>query len=97
MNKRTANYCGQRQLVLAIFKFFVPSHLDGFEFAFVGGRWVTVEAGKFSDPFVHVGKADCERIGVWVFVGQPDGDVFDLVPTELWRHLSSQLKRDGVA
>jgi REP element-mobilizing transposase RayT len=49
-------------------KFFVPGHLDGFKLGFVGGRGIAGEAGELSDPFVHVGEADSEGIGVREFV-----------------------------
>src|ERR1700676_4300066 len=71
---------------LTVQEFLVPCHLDGFEFAFVGGRWIAGKAGELGDPLVHVREAGRERIGVRKFVGQADGDVFDLVPTECWRH-----------
>ena len=74
------------ELALAVLKFFLPSHLDGFELGFVGGGGVAGEAGEFGDPFVHIGEADSEGIGVGKFVRQADGDVFDLVPAECWRH-----------
>ena len=68
---------------MAVLKFFVPGHLDGFEFAFVGGLGVAGETGELGDPFVHVGEADGERIGVGIFVGQRDGDVFDIGPNRM--------------
>src|SRR5712692_7402242 len=77
---------------LTVLEFFVPGHLDGFELGFVGGRGVAGEAGEFGDPFVHVGKADGEGIGVRKFVGQADGDVFEIVPTECGRHVWLLLK-----
>jgi hypothetical protein len=71
---------------LAVLKFFVPGHLNGFEFGFVGAHRIAGEAGEFSDPFVHVGEAYRERIGAWEFVGQGDGDIFDSVPIKSSRH-----------
>ena len=56
-------------LLLAVLEFFVPGHLDGFQFGFVGGGGVAGEVGEFGDPFVHVGEAHGEGIGVGVFVG----------------------------
>src|SRR6266436_4193546 len=79
-----------RRSALAVLKFFLPGHLDGFELGFVGGGGVAGEAGKLSDPFVHIGEADGEGIGVWEFVGEGDGDVFEIVPAECWRHIHSR-------
>ena len=56
-------------LLLAVLKFFVPGHLDGFEFGLVGGGGVACEKWELGDPFVHVGEAHGEGIGVGVFVG----------------------------
>src|SRR6266852_2983348 len=74
------------QLALAVLEFFVPGHLDGFELGFVGGGGIAGEAGEFGDPFVHVSEADSERISVREFVRKCDGDVFEIVPSESWRH-----------
>src|SRR6266850_738176 len=79
-------------LALAVQEFLVPGHLDGFELGFVGGRGVAGKAGEFRDPFVHVGEADGQRIGVREFVGEADGDVFDIFPTKCWRHFHSKKK-----
>src|SRR6266478_1627438 len=75
------------QLALAVLEFFVPGHLDGFEFGFVGGGGVAGEAGEFGDPFVHVRKPDSEWIGVRKFVRQADGNVFEIVPPESRWHI----------
>jgi len=48
------------------------------------------EAGELGDPFVHVGEADCEGIGVREFVCESDSDVFEVIPTECWRHVHSR-------
>src|SRR5882672_7499843 len=77
-------------LALTVQEFLVPSHLDGFELRFVGGRGVAGKAGEFGDPFVHVGEADRQRIGVRMFVGQSDGYIFKTVPTECWRHFHTR-------
>src|SRR5713226_489324 len=69
----------RKRSALAVLEFFVPSHLDGFEFGFVGGGGIAGEAGKFGDPFVHVREADGEGIGVRKFVGQADSYVFEVV------------------
>src|SRR6267143_6650042 len=69
-------------LALAVQEFLVPSHLDGFELRFIGGRGVAGKAGEFGDPLVHVGEADSEWIGVRMFVGQSNGYIFKIVPTE---------------
>jgi len=74
-------------LGLTVLEFFVPGHLDGFELGFVGGGGVAGEAGEFGDPLVHVGETDGEGIGVREFVGEGDGDVFEIVPGEGWRHV----------
>src|SRR6266446_363202 len=79
-------------LALAVQEFLVPGHLDGFELGFVGGRGVAGKTGEFGDPFVHVGEADGERIGVREFVCESDSDVFEIVPTECWRHVHSRKK-----
>src|SRR6266436_180932 len=81
-----------RRSALAVLKFFVPGHLDGFELGFVGGGGITGEAGEFGDPFVHVREADGEGIDVREFVGQADSDVFEIIPTECWRHVRSRGK-----
>src|SRR6266850_2313078 len=73
-------------LALTVQEFLVPSHLDGFELRFIGGRGVAGKAGEFGDPLVHVGEADGDWIGVRMFVGQSDGYIFKIVPTECWRH-----------
>src|SRR6266481_9105360 len=77
-------------LALAVQEFLVPGHLDGFELGFIGGCGVAGKTGEFGDPFVHVGEADRQRIGVRVFVGQSDGYIFKIVPTECWRHFRSR-------
>src|SRR6267142_656147 len=77
-------------LALAVQEFLVPGHLDGFELGFIGGRGIAGKAGEFSDPFVHVGEADRQRIGVRMFVGQSDGYVFKIVPTKCRRHFHSR-------
>ena len=69
-------------LTLAVQEFLVPGHLDGFELGFIGGRGVAGKTGEFGDPFVHVGEADRQRIGVREFVGEADSDVFEIFPTE---------------
>ena len=56
-------------LLLAVLEFFVPGHLDGFDFGFVGGGGVAGEEWEFDDPFVHVGEAHGEGIDVGVFFG----------------------------
>src|SRR5207247_3410269 len=48
-------------LGLAVLEFLVPSHLDGFEFGFVGGRGIAGEARELRDPFVHVREARSEE------------------------------------
>src|SRR5882724_2820644 len=73
-------------LALAVQEFLVPGHLDGFELRFIGGRGIAGKAGEFGDPLVHVGEADGQRIGVRMFVGQSDGYIFKIFPTECWRH-----------
>src|SRR5882762_2344309 len=78
------------RLALAVAKFFVPGHLDGFELGFVGGGRVAGKAGELGDPFVHVGEADGEGIGVRIFVSEGDGDVFEIVPTECRGHVHSR-------
>ncbi len=45
----------------------MPGHLDGFEFGFVGFGGVAGEEWEFGDPFVHVGEAYGEGIGVGYF------------------------------
>src|SRR5229473_165541 len=89
----TGSFCKPKEaeeLSLAVLELFVPGHLDGFELGFVGGGRVAGEAGEFGDPFVHVGEADGERVGFWEFVGQADGDIFEIVPTECRRHVHSK-------
>ena len=71
---------------MAVLKFFVPGHLDGFEFAFVRKLGVAREAGKFNDPFVEVRKADSERVGVGMFFGELDADFFGVIPIECVWH-----------
>ncbi len=69
--------CGtQRPRVRSVPEFFVPGHLDGFELGFVGSGGIAGETGELGDPLVHVREADSERIGVRIFVGEADGDVF---------------------
>src|SRR5260370_34174429 len=71
---------GTKSLGLAVLKFFVPGHLDGFEFGFVGGSGVAGKAGELGGPFVHVRETDGKRIGVREFIREGDGDVFEFVP-----------------
>ena len=80
----------ESSLGLAVLEFFVPGHLDSFELGLVGGGGIAREAGELGDPFVHVGKADGERIDVREFVGQADGDIFEIVPAEGWRHVAPE-------
>src|SRR2546428_9677851 len=75
------------RLSLAVLEFLVPGHLDGFELGFVGGGGVAGEAGELGDPLVKIGEADGKRIGVRELVGEADGNVFEIVPTECWRHV----------
>src|SRR5271154_6713577 len=42
------------RLFLAVFPFFVPGELDGFEFALVGFLRVAGETGQLGNPLVHV-------------------------------------------
>src|SRR3989440_11125144 len=77
----------RRSLRLAVLKFLVPGHLNGFEFGFVGGGGVAGEAGEFGNPFVHVREPDSEWIGVRKFVRQADSNVFGIVPTESRWHI----------
>src|ERR1700682_4414734 len=74
-------------LGLAVQEFLVPGHLDSFELGFVGGRGVAGKTGEFGDPFVHVGEADGQRIGVREFVRKADSNVFEIFPTKCWRHV----------
>src|SRR6266849_1485463 len=77
-------------LAPAVKEFLVPSHLDGFELRFIGGRGVAGKTGELGDPLVHVGEADSQRIGVREFVGEADSDVFEIFPTKCWRHFHSR-------
>src|SRR6266704_4002955 len=82
----------RKRSALAVLEFFVPGHLDGFELGFIGSGGIAGEAGELGDPFVHVGEAHGERIDVREFVGQTDGDVLEIVPTECRRHVHSRKK-----
>ena len=79
------------ELAFAVLKFFVPGHLDGFEFAFVRELWVALEAGEFEDPFMKVGEADGERVYVRMLFHELDADFFGVVPIKFVRHLPSPL------
>lgn len=67
---------------MAVLIFFVPDHLDGFEFAFVRKLGIPVEAGEFRHPFVKVGEADGQRVGVWKFFRELEADFFGVVPVK---------------
>jgi len=70
----------------AVLEFFVPGHLDGFEFAFVRGFGVAGEVGKLNHILVEVGEADGERVQFGVSFGQKDAEVLGVVPGELFWH-----------
>src|SRR5260370_9838732 len=80
----------RKRSALAVLEFFMPGHLDGCELGFIGSGGIAGEAGEFGDPFVHVGEAHGEGIDVREFVGQTDGDVLKIVPTECRRHVHSE-------
>ena len=67
----------------------MPGHLDGFELGFVGGGGIAGEARELDDPFMHVREAHGQGIGVRIFVGQADGDIFEIISAEGWRHMGS--------
>src|SRR6267143_1777150 len=77
-------------LALAVQEFLVPSHLDGFELRFIGGRGVAGKTREFGDPLVHVGEANGEWIDVRMLVGQSDGYIFKIIPTKCWWHFHSR-------
>ena len=56
--KASRNVAAAAALLGAVLQFFVPGHLDGFEFGFVGVGGVAGEERELGDPFVHVGEAD---------------------------------------
>ena len=64
----------------AVLEFFMPRHLDGFELAFVGSCGIALEIRQFSHVAVQVGEADGEGIDFRMSFGEPDADVFGVVP-----------------
>jgi hypothetical protein len=60
--------------------FVYPGHLDGFEDLFVGAFGVVVEAGQRADPFVQIGEAQVDVVGLGMRLLELDGDV-DSTPT----------------
>jgi hypothetical protein len=71
---------------LTVCVFFVPGHLDAFEFAFVREFGIAGEIGERANPFVEIGEAYSEGIDVGVFFGKLDADFFYVVPVESWGH-----------
>jgi len=74
------------ELTFAALKFFVPGHLNGFEFAFVGEFRVTLEAGEFENPFMKIGEADGERVDVRMRFRELNADFLGVVPIKFVSH-----------
>ena len=63
-----------------VLEFLMPSHLDGFELAFVRGSGITLEIRQFSYVAVQIGEADGERINLGMSLREQDADVLGVVP-----------------
>src|ERR1700736_6938052 len=75
-----------RLALRAVLEFFMPGHLDGFEFAFVRGGWIPLEVGQFGHVAVKVGEADGKRIEFGMSFREKNADIFGVVPSERFRH-----------
>ena len=64
----------------------MPSHLDGFEAAFVGFGWVVGEAFEVGDHLVQVGEADGEWVGVGELFLELNADLFGVGPEDFAGH-----------
>jgi hypothetical protein len=66
----------------AILKFFVPSHLYGFEFALVGSFRIACETRQFGYVAMQISEAHCERVKIRMRLRKQNPDVFGVVPGE---------------
>src|SRR6185295_13368116 len=71
---------------LTVLPLLVPCHLNGFEFLLVGILRIVAEASKVHNPFVKVGEADGQRVGIRVPVCQRDRDVLSARPGQGLAH-----------
>src|SRR5688500_13478045 len=72
----------RKPLLLTVFPFLLPGHLNRFQLLFVGVLRVVVEAFERHDPLVKIRKADRERIDIRMAVGKRDGNIFRAGPSE---------------
>src|SRR5581483_9508752 len=67
-------------------KFLLPSHLDGFQLAFVRLLGIIFELRQLRHIAMQIGKADTERVNFGMLLGQQNSYIFGIVPGEFWRH-----------
>src|SRR5205823_12159334 len=75
--------------LLRVLPFFVPGHLDGFEFAFVRACGIAVEGGQFRNVAVQIGKTHRQWIGIRKFFCEYDAEILSIFPTKISRHWTS--------
>ena len=68
---------------LAVSVLFVPSHLNRFEFAFVGFRRIVPKLRQRRDPLMQIGKPNRQRINVRMRLHQRERYVFGIFPSEV--------------
>src|SRR5512135_1438492 len=73
----------------AVEEFFLPSHLNGFQFAFIRHLGVVLELRQFGHVAMQVSEAHTEGIDAGVFFREQDSDVFSIIPGEFLWHAGS--------
>jgi len=63
------NLTGLHGNELAILKFFMPRHLDGFQFALIRLFGIVLELRQFDNVAVQIGEADSQRINIGMLFG----------------------------
>jgi hypothetical protein len=71
---------------MAVLKFFVPGHLDGFELPFVRKLGITGKTGELGNPLMKISEADGERVEIWKFLDELNANFLSVVPIECIRH-----------
>jgi carboxyl-terminal processing protease len=67
---------------LPIDEFFVPSHLNRLELAFVGLCRIVLKVRQSRNPFMEIGEADSQRIDIGMRLHQRERNVFGIFPAQ---------------
>src|SRR4051794_37505190 len=79
--------------LLRVLPFFVPRHLDGFEFAFVRTSGIVVERGQFGHVAVQISEAHSKWIDIRKLFCEYDAEILSIFPTKISRHWTSLVAR----